>query len=108
MRKTSSTQNRWVKCISTEGNIRGVAIQATGLVQQMADLHKLKAGGARGLGEAVMGALLVSSYCKVGQRINLNIQGAGYFTQALVDAHPEGHVRGYLVERELTSPPDEK
>jgi len=108
MRKTSPLSNRWVKCISTEGNIRGVAIQATGLVRDMAKVHGLKGQAARGLGESVMGALLVASYCKTGQRVNLNIQGSGYYSQALVDAYPDGHVRGYLIERTLSEPLDEK
>jgi molecular chaperone Hsp33 len=91
--------DRWIKCISTPGNIRGVAIQATDLVQAMADRHALKGMGARGLGEAVIAGLLVASYCKQGERINLNIQGNGYYKQALIDAHPDGTVRGYVIER---------
>jgi molecular chaperone Hsp33 len=97
----TSPSSRWIKCISTHGNIRGVAIEATELVQSLADLHNLKGHAARGLGEAIMGALLISSYCKQGQRINLNIQGTGYFQQALVDAFPDGTVRGYIIERDV-------
>jgi molecular chaperone Hsp33 len=100
MTSSASTSDRWVKCISTQGNIRGVAIQATELVQLMAERHQLKGEGARGLGEAVIGALLIASYCRPGQRVNLNIQGSGHFKQALVDAYPEGRVRGYIVEHE--------
>src|SRR5690348_6505749 len=98
---SSSHTSRWVKCISTEGNIRGVAIQATDLVRQMATQHGLVGRGAQGLGEAVIGALLVASYCKSEQKVNLNIQGSGYFSQALVDAYPNGTVRGYVIERDL-------
>jgi molecular chaperone Hsp33 len=94
--------SRWIKIISDHGNIRGVAIQATDLIRDMADLHGLRGMGARGLGEAVLGALLIGSYCKAGERVNLNIQGSGFYKQALVDADPEGHVRGYVVERSLT------
>jgi molecular chaperone Hsp33 len=100
MSDTSSPVGRWVKCISTQGNIRGVAIEATELVQYMADLHHQKGHVAQGLGEAVMGALLIASYCKPGERVNLNVQGSGYFQQALVDAYPTGSVRGYVIERE--------
>lgn len=96
---SSKTSDRWVKCISTHGNIRGIAIQATELVQSMAERHDLDGEGARRLGEAVIGALLVASYCKTGQRINLNIQGSGTYKQALVDAYPEGTVRGYVISR---------
>ncbi|MGZ3688511.1 MAG: Hsp33 family molecular chaperone HslO [Bdellovibrionota bacterium] len=98
--------SRWIKCISTQGNIRGVALQATDLVQQMVDLHGLKGIYARGLGESVMGALLVASYCRSGQRINLNIQGSGFYQQALVDAYPNGTVRGYVIERNAELVPE--
>jgi molecular chaperone Hsp33 len=48
----------------------------------------------------LVGAILIGSYCKAGERINLNIQGSKLYRQALVDAYPDGTVRGYLVERE--------
>ena len=92
--------DRWMKCISTHGNIRGVAVQATDLIQKMADRHHLKGAAVQGFGEAIIGALLVASYCKQGQRINLNIQGSGLFKQALIDAYPEGMVRGYVIEQD--------
>jgi molecular chaperone Hsp33 len=94
--------NRWVKVISDQGNIRGIGVQATGMIREMARVHGLRGMGARGLGEAVLGATLLGAYCKSGERINLNIQGSGFFKQALVDANPEGHVRGYVVERSLS------
>jgi molecular chaperone Hsp33 len=93
-------RDRWVKCISTHGNLRGVAIQASGLVQEMGDRHKLGDNGMRALGESVLGALLIASYCKEGERVNLNIRGSGLCSQALIEAHPSGTVRGYVVETE--------
>jgi molecular chaperone Hsp33 len=95
----SKYPDRWIKCISTHGNIRGVAIQGTELVRSVAALHKLSEQGAKGLGEALIGGILIGSYCKTGERINLNVQGSGYYKQALVDAYPDGTVRGYLIER---------
>lgn len=92
--------SKWTKCISTQGNVRGVAIQATELVQALTQLHSLRGEAAHGFSEAVMGALLIASYCKGGERINLNIQSSGRIKQALVDAHPDGSVRGYVIERE--------
>lgn len=97
-----STTDRWIKCISTEGHIRGVAIQATQLVQSLAERHQLQGEAICRLGEAVIGALLISCYCRQGHRINLNIRGSGLFQQALVDAYPAGDVRGYLIQREAS------
>jgi molecular chaperone Hsp33 len=92
-------RSRWVKAVSTDGTIRGVSIQATGLIQEMANTHGLQGEDARALGEAVIAALLLGSYCKEGERINLNVQGDGWVTQALVDAYPNGSVRGFVVPR---------
>jgi molecular chaperone Hsp33 len=66
----------------------------------MADMHKLTGVQAQGLGEAVIGALLIASYCKQGERVNLNIRASGHTQQALVDAYPNGQVRGYTIVNE--------
>jgi molecular chaperone Hsp33 len=92
---------RWVKSITTTGTIRGVAIEATALIQGVGDLHQVSGATLQGLGEALLSGLLLSSYLKVGDRVNLNIQGTGQFVQALVDAYPEGHFRGYVIPRSV-------
>lgn len=91
----------WSKCIATHGNIRGVAIRATELARSMSKTHELEGMGARGMGEAAIAALLLASACKPGERVNLNIQASGFYKQALVDAYPDGRVRGYVSERAL-------
>lgn len=95
----SPNASHWVKCIATHGNIRGIAIQATELVQEAVRLHQVEGLGAQGLGEALIGALLISSTVKQGERVNLNVQGSGHYIQALVDAYPNGTARGYVIER---------
>jgi len=92
--------SRWTKIISKEGNVRGVAIQATAITRELQAIHGLDAMSARGLGEATIAALLVASYCKNGERVNLNITGSKTFRQALVDAYPDGKVRGYIMRRD--------
>ncbi len=93
--------DRWVKCISTSGTVRGVSIQATDLVRELVKIHGLEGFSAQAMGESAIGALLLASYCKHGERINLNIRGTGRIQQALVDAAPEGTMRGYLIPREV-------
>lgn len=95
-------QDKWIKCISTHGNIRGIAIEATGVVRAAVQLHGLTGLAAQGLGEAMIGGMLIGSHCKGGERVNLNIRGSGLFKQALVDAYPDGTVRGYVIERVST------
>jgi molecular chaperone Hsp33 len=99
MTAMGKTEDRWIKCLSTSGTVRGVALNATHLVQDMVDRQELSEVGAIGLGQATVGALLLASQCNTGQRVNLNVRGSGAYQQALVDAYPEGHVRGYVTER---------
>ena len=95
--------DRWVKCISTRGTVRGISIQATDLVKGLVHRHGLEAFAAQAMGEATIGALLLAAYCKGGERINLNIRGTGGVRQALADASPDGTTRGYVVQREVGS-----
>lgn len=94
-------KDRWIKCISKSGTLRGVAIRATDLARDLATRQKLQADGSQALGEALLGGLLIASFCKPGEHINLNVRGDGFCKQALVDAHPDGTVRGYVIERHV-------
>lgn len=95
--------DKWVKCISTQGNVRGVAIHATHLARELAAMHGLNGFAAQALGETAIGALLISSFCKGGEKVNLNIRGTGRIQQALADATADGTVRGYVIARETDS-----
>lgn len=63
-------------------------------------MHGVRGQAAICLGEAIVGALLVASNSKGEERVNLNIQSDGLVRQALVDAYPDGRVRGYVIEAE--------
>ncbi len=91
--------NHWVKAITTGGNLRAVAIQATDLAQEMAKTHGIQGTAAQMLGESVVGALMLAASAKPGERVNLNIRSTGNIYQTLVDARPEGTVRGYIVQK---------
>lgn len=88
----------WIKAITTNGALRAVSVQGTDLVREVAQLHHLAGHSALMLGEAVLGALLLVSSSKPGERLNLNVRGSGSILQALVDARPEGSIRGYVVQ----------
>ncbi len=89
--------DQWQKCISASGTVRGVAIRCTGLAQTLSELHGLNGDLAKALGEALVGGFLLSSYAKDTERMNLNVRGDGWVKQALVDAYPDGTIRGYIV-----------
>jgi molecular chaperone Hsp33 len=94
-----SKTDKWVKCISLTGTIRAVAIDATETVNILAKRHKLSEAGTIALSEGVIAGLILSSYCKSGEKVNLNIQGSGWCQQAIIDANADAEFRGYIVER---------
>lgn len=94
-----SKTDKWVKCISTSGTIRAVAIRATETAQFIADRHGLSEIGTIAFSEALIASLILSSYCKSGEKVNLNIQGSGWCHQAIIDANADAEVRGYVLER---------
>jgi molecular chaperone Hsp33 len=97
----------WQKCISKTGTLRGVAIRCTDLARDLCATHGLLGEHARAFGESLVAGFLLSSYCKAGERMNLNIKGDGWAKQALVDAYPDGTIRGYLVPNEAPVEPNE-
>jgi molecular chaperone Hsp33 len=98
--------SRWVKSITSDGFLRGVAVQATSVIQELATRHRLSPLETRALGEACVGALLIASYGKNTDRINLQVQGNHYYRHATIDADAQGHLRGYVVLGEPISAPD--
>ena len=94
-----SKTDKWVKCISSTGTIRAVAISAKETVNLLAKRHKLSEAGTLALSEGVIAGLILSSYCKSGEKINLNIQGSGWCRHAIIDANADAEVRAYVIER---------
>jgi molecular chaperone Hsp33 len=94
-----STSDKWVKCLSGTGTIRAVAVNAAEISNRLADRHGLTPSGRKALAEAIIAGLILSSYCKQGEKVNLNIQSSGWSTQTIVDANAIGEVRGYVLER---------
>jgi molecular chaperone Hsp33 len=92
-------QDKWVKCISNSGTIRAIAVTATELTKTLTERHELSPAGSKAIAESVIAGLLLSSYCKSGEKINLNIQGSGWCHQAIIDANADAEVRGYVLER---------
>ncbi len=93
------TPSTWHKWLSQPGNIRVVAVEATALVRELSKSQQLTGIAQQGYGEAVVGAILVASAHKSSESINLNAQGSGVFRQAIIDASPEGKIRGFLREQ---------
>jgi molecular chaperone Hsp33 len=96
-----SKTDKWVKCISSSGTIRAVAISASETLNLLAKRHQLSEAGTVALSEVAIAGLILASYSK-GEKINLNIQGSGWCQQAIIDANANAEFRGYILERPQT------
>jgi molecular chaperone Hsp33 len=97
--ETHFKSDKWVKCISGSATIRAVAITATEVSSLLAERHGLGPNGSKALAESIIAGLILSSYCKSGEKINLNIQGSGWCNQSMIDANADAEIRGYVLER---------
>ena len=68
-----SSTDKWVKCISSSGTIRAVAVSTTDISNHLGSRHKLSPAGKKALAESLIAGLILSSYCKSGEKVNLNI-----------------------------------
>jgi molecular chaperone Hsp33 len=93
-----TTKSQWTKWLSSPGNIRVVSIEATNLMSELIAQQGLQGLAQVGYGEAVVASLLIASSHKSMESINMNAQGSGVFKQAMIDATPDGRVRGFLIE----------
>jgi len=91
------TGDRWVKILAQSGTIRAVGINATNTIREAIRLHGLEQPVATYLGEALLAGLLMSSRVKSGGQVSISIKGDSAVSQAVIDALPEGTVRGYVV-----------
>lgn len=98
-----SSNSQWAKWISEPGKIRVVAVEALALVKELCVQQKLEGIARTGYSEAVIGSLLIASAHKSNESINMNAQGSGVYKQAIIDASPEGRVRGFLIEETNTA-----
>ena len=76
------------------------AIVATGLINDARKRHKTGGAETIGLGEALMGGLLLASTCKPGERVSLSVRGDKFLRQVMVDGYPNGTVRGFIISRD--------
>ena len=95
----TSIQSQWNKWLADPGHIRLVSVDAGELLRQLIVQQGLRGLAQGGYAEAIVGSLLIASLHKSNESVNMNAQGSGLFKQAIVDASPEGRVRGFFIEQ---------
>lgn len=98
--------DKWIKCIARGGNMMATTITAADLIEDARKRHRLGPAETRALGESLMAGLLLASNLKHGDRISISIRGDSFLRQAVVDANPDGTVRGFIISSDLARDTD--
>ena len=89
-------QDRLVRAITKDRQIRILTVRTTDLVEEARKLHGTSPLATAALGRTLTGALLVASLLKSGHEVSLSIDGNGPLGKIISEANYKGEVRGYL------------
>ncbi len=92
----ASTRDRIHHFIMARDSIRGVALHATRMVNEMRWNHELGVLETLVLGHAYMAAALMSAQLKGNDRIRIEVECSGPIKGLSAEANAFGEVRGYL------------
>src|SRR5438477_4494542 len=88
--------DRLARTLTADGTVRGLAAVTTDLVEEARLRHGTLPTATAALGRALTAGLLLGGMLKTGERISLEFSGDGPLRSILVDATPEGVVRGFV------------
>jgi molecular chaperone Hsp33 len=97
--------DRLVRSLVADAGVRGLAAVTTDLVDEARRRHGTFPTATAALGRALTAALLVGGLGKEDERVSLEFSGDGPLGGILVDATPDGSVRGYVTRPHTDLPP---
>lgn len=94
-----------VRAVTTDGNFRAIAIDATEMMREVATFHEASQLGTTVLGRALLGSLMVSNAVLKGEeRLAVVMDGNGPVGKIVVEASAQGEVRGYVTNPNVELP----
>ncbi len=92
----AAAKDKIYRFLMADDQIKGAIVHATTMVRQMQANHELDPLGTLILGQAYIGAALMSSSLKGHDRLSLALECSGPVKGLHVDANTRGEIRGYL------------
>lgn len=90
-----------VRAITTNKEIRALAVKSTDVVLSAQKLHKTTPVATAALGRVLTAALLVGSMVKSGDEISIKVEGDGPASNIVAESNQYGEVRGYILNPDL-------
>jgi molecular chaperone Hsp33 len=97
--------DRLARTLSADGTVRGLEAVTTSLLDDARVRHGTLPTATAALGRALTAALLLGGLLKTDERVSLQFSGDGPLGGILVDATPEGAVRGFVTRPQTHLPP---
>ncbi len=97
--------DRLARALAHDGTVRVLAAVTTDLVEEARRRHGTAPTATAALGRALTGALLLAATIKRDERLSLEFSGDGPLRGVLVDATPDGDVRGFVTRPATHLPP---
>ncbi len=102
--KIDKKEDRLIRAITTDRQIRAIAATTTGVVEKSRQLHNTSPLATSALGRALTGALMIASLLKSGKEVSLTITGDGPLDKIVAEADLYGKVRGYVKNPDANLP----
>ncbi|WP_297861252.1 Hsp33 family molecular chaperone HslO, partial [Meiothermus sp.] len=103
---------RLIRGLAAEGNLRVLAVETTDIAEEARARHQLSPTATAALGRAMSGVLLLTFLLSKTprERVSLQFVGDGPLGRTVVEAAPDGFVRGYVKNPQAHPPlrPDGK
>jgi molecular chaperone Hsp33 len=84
------------RALGSDGTVRGLAAVTTALVEDARLRHQTLPTATAALGRTLTAALLLAGLVKADERVSVQVSGDGPLGGILVDATPDGAVRGFV------------
>lgn len=98
-----------VRCISVDGTLTVMAVDATDIVNKAADIHQTSAVTSAALGRLLSAASLMGSALKgKNDSVTLKINGGGPAGTVIAVSDSQGNVRGYVQQNVVELPLNKK
>jgi len=97
---------RLIRGLAAEGNLRVLAVETTDIAEAARERHRLSPTATAALGRAMSGVLLLTFLLSKTpkERVSLQFVGDGPLGGLVVEAAPDGFVRGYVKNPQANPP----